>query len=99
MEDVAVQYTLLQFLDVSLLIMVAVIYGLGMFIKASGIKDKYIPLILLVLAVVLTIAYMAFIQGLGFNPTVIINGFIQGVIVACIAVYGNQAIKQLGKKE
>lgn len=89
---------LLQYIDVSLIFMVAVVYCIGMFLKNSKlIKDNLIPIILLGVSVTLTIAYMAFNQSQGINASVIINGLIQGVLVASVAVYGNQIIKQIGR--
>ena len=90
---------ILSFISPALIILVAVVYCLGVFLKSSQVKDKYIPLILLVSSIVLTIAYMAFIQKVGFNPTVIVDGLIQGILIASVAVYGNQVIKQVRKDE
>ena len=90
---------ILSFISPALIILVAVVYCLGVFLKSSQVKDKYIPLILLASSIVLTIAYMAFIQKVGFNPTVIVDGLIQGILIASIAVYGNQVIKQVRKDE
>lgn len=89
---------LLQYIDASLLVLVAVVYCLGIFLKKiPGIKDWLIPIILLVSAILITVAYMAFIQGLGMSVNVALNGFIQGILVASVAVYGNQVLKQIGK--
>ena len=91
---------LLQYVDVSLLVLVAVIYGLGMFLKTlPSVNDWLIPFILLGASIVLTIAYTGFILELGINGKVIVNGIIQGILVASVAVFGNQVIKQFGKKE
>jgi hypothetical protein len=90
---------ILSFISPALIILVAAVYCLGIFLKSSQVKDKYIPLILLVSSIVLTIAYMALIQGVGFNPTVIIDGLIQGILIASVAVYGNQVLKQVKKDE
>lgn len=90
---------LLQYIDASLIILVAVIYGLGMFLKTlPSVNDWLIPFILLVFSIILVIAYIAFIQGYGINANVIVNGFVQGILVASVAVFGNQIIKQFGKK-
>lgn len=90
---------IMSFISPSLIVLVAVIMCLGVFLKSSQIKDKYIPIILLVASIGLTIAYMAFIQGLGINSTVIVNGLIQGILIASMAVYGNQVFKQVKKVE
>jgi hypothetical protein len=41
---------------------------------------------------------MAIVLGGGFTGKVIIEGFIQGLFAAALAVYGNQLIKQLIQK-
>lgn len=90
---------ILNFISPGLIILVAVVYCLGVFLKSSQIKDKYIPVTLLVASISLTIAYMAYIEGTGITPTVFINGFIQGILIASVAVYGNQLLKQAKKGE
>ena len=90
---------ILNFISPGLIILVAVVYCLGIFLKSSQVKDKYIPITLLVMSIVLTIAYTACIEGMGINPTVIVNGFIQGILIASVAVYGNQLLKQVRKDE
>ena len=72
------------------LILIPVLYVLGMILKGlEVIKDKYIPIILLPIGVILAMLIV------GFN----VNGFIQGVLVVGVAVYSNQLVKQLTKKE
>ena len=72
------------------LILIPVIYILGMILKGLEIiKDKYIPLILLPIGVILAMLIV------GFN----VNGLIQGILVVGVAVYSNQLVKQLTKKE
>ena len=87
---------LLKFLPADLLIVVIAIYTLGIFLKNSkAIKDNLIPLILLIVAILITIVYSAVILGEGFTPATITNGFIYGIIVAAVAVFWNQLLKQL----
>ena len=90
---------ILNFISPGLIILVAVVYCLGVFLKSSQMKDKYIPISLLVISILLTIAYTACIDGMGINSTVIVNGFVQGILIASVAVYGNQIIKQVRKEE
>lgn len=81
---------LITFLKEDLLILVVVLVIVGKMIKETTlIKDKFIPIVL----------------GI-FSCTVLLieNGFafdsvFQGIIAAALAVYGNQTIKQLQKKE
>lgn len=72
------------------LILIPVIYVLGIMLKGTElIKDKYIPVILLPIGIVLGMILI------GFN----VNGFIQGVLVTGVAVYANQLVKQAQKEE
>lgn len=74
-----------QFVKPELLVLVAVIYVIGMFLKGTKyFPDELIPLILLVIA----ISICVFQIGFG------VDAFIQGVLVTAAAVYGNQLIKQ-----
>lgn len=72
------------------LILIPVIYVIGVILKGTElIKDKYIPVILLPVGIVLGMILV------GFN----VNGFIQGVLVTGVAVYANQLVKQAQKEE
>ncbi len=72
------------------LILIPALNILGLLIKQTeSIKDKYIPLILLIFG----LAGSFFINGLN------VQAAIQGVLVTGVAVYGNQVIKQLRKSE
>lgn len=72
------------------LILIPVIYVLGIMLKGTSlIPDKYIPVVLLPVGVILAMLLV------GFN----VNGFIQGVLVVGVAVYTNQLIKQALKEE
>lgn len=72
------------------LILIPAIYVIGAILKGTElIKDKYIPVILLPIGVILAMLLV------GFN----VNGFIQGVLVTGVAVYANQLVKQTLKEE
>ena len=72
------------------LILIPVIYVIGAILKGTElVKDKYIPVILLPIGIVLAMLLV------GFN----VNGFIQGVLVTGVAVYANQLVKQALKEE
>ena len=72
------------------LILIPAIYVIGAILKGTElIKDKYIPVILLPIGIVLAMLLV------GFN----VNGFIQGVLVTGVAVYANQLVKQALKEE
>lgn len=73
------------------LILIPVLYIIGYFTKNSYlIKDKYIPLILLVLGMMFSV-----IMG----GDTIINNVIQGILVAGATVLTNEVIKQSQKEE
>ncbi|MEG0026106.1 MAG: phage holin family protein [Bacilli bacterium] len=73
------------------LILIPVLYIIGTIIKNTQIiKNKYIPFILLIIAIILSI-FMGDIS--------IINSIIQGILVAGTTVFSNQLIKQLRKEE
>ena len=72
------------------LILIPAIYVIGAILKGTElIKDKYIPVILLPIGIVLAMLLV------GFN----VNGFIQGILVTGVAVYANQLVKQALKEE
>lgn len=78
----------INYITENALILIPVIYIIGMILKGTErIKDKYIPVILLPIGVVLSMALM----GIG------INAIIQGILVVGVSVYTNQLVKQINK--
>ena len=72
------------------LVLIPVLLVIGQILKGvEKIKDKYIPLILLPISMILTCAL------LGMNVQSVINS----ILVLGVSVYGNQIVKQLGKDE
>lgn len=79
-----------QYIAQNALILVPVLYIIGMIIKnTEEIKDKYIPIILLVLGILGAVGIMG----------VSVDSIIQGILVTGAAVYTNQLIKQSSQKE
>jgi hypothetical protein len=79
-----------------LFIIVALCYVFGLFLKnLPKVKDWTIPFILLLFSIVMTVMYIAVVLGEGFTAKVIVLGIIQGFLCAAVAVYGNEALKQL----
>lgn len=68
-------------------ILIPALYALGMFFKASKIRNEFIPFILLCLGIIGAVLLN------GIN----IDSFIQGILVSAVAVFSNQIIKQTGK--
>lgn len=83
------EYQLIEaFIEESAFILIPVIYIIGMFLKTiEFIKDKYIPFILLCIAIIISIALN------GFN----VNSILQAILCSGLAVFFNQSIKQLKK--
>lgn len=88
---------LLQFVRPELLILVAVLWCLGFFLKkAPWFQEEWmIPFILLFLGMVLAVLYIGIVLVEGFSAAAIISGICQGILVAALAVLINEAGKQL----
>ena len=89
--------TVLGFVRPELLILIIFVWSLGLFLKkAPAFKAEWmIPFILLAVGVIFAILYIAVVLGEGFTGPVIIAAIIQGVIIAALAVFGNEALKQI----
>lgn len=95
MEEVIIM-DFTEFIKPELLIVAAVLYVLGLMIKQTEkINDKYIPIILGVVGVVLSLVYVIATEGLALMG--IFTAVTQGILVAGVAVYVNQLIKQAGE--
>lgn len=82
---------ILEYIVENRLALIPVLYILGEFIKkTSFIKDKFIPMVLLLVAVVFSVL---------MGGDTIINEIIQAVLVAGATVLGNQVVKQVNKEE
>lgn len=88
------------------LIVVAIaLYFSGMALKqAQAVKDKYIPLILGGIGIVIVICAMYVFATSVFNTPqdivmAIFTAIVQGILVAGLSIYVNQIIKQTNKEE
>ena len=90
---------LMEFIPSNLIILVAVLYVLGVGLKKSKVKDKYITVVLLILGI--TIAVLLSIISAQYKTMLdaIINGDMQGVLCWGVAIGVNQTAKQLNKEE
>ena len=84
-----------KYIHPELIILVAVLYFLGMGIKVSSVKDKYIPIILGASGIVMSTLFS--VATGGFTAMQIFDGITQGILCAGCAVYVDQ-IKKQGKK-
>jgi hypothetical protein len=88
----------MDYIREELLVLVAVMNVIGYFLKQSqAFDDRMIPMILGVMSVVLTMLYVGIMVA--FTPQGLMTSFVQGVLIAGAAVYGNQLIKQPRKDE
>ena len=86
------------------LIVVAIaLYFVGMALKqAQAVKDKYIPLILGGISIVICAMYVFATTTLGTPQDIVMAIFtaiVQGILVAGLSTYVNQLIKQTNKDE
>ena len=76
-----------------LFILVPVLNIIGMYIKKTGIiKSWAIPITLGVIGIIVSVLILSFERG--FTPSVILDGILQGILAAGIAVYAHQLKRQ-----
>lgn len=90
----------MEYIDPRLFILAVFIWGLGLFLKLyPHFKAEFlIPTILLIISIAFTILWMAIMLDGGFTAKVILSGIVQGLLIAALAVFGNEQVKQLKKK-
>ena len=92
-----------EYVKPELLVVAIVLYFIGMGIKnTEKISDKYIPIILGVLGVIISAIYIvatSIFNGYQSVLMAIFTAIVQGIMVAGLSVYANQIIKQTQKDE
>ena len=89
-----------QYVKAELLVLIPVLYLIGVAIKRSEVKDKYIPLILGGISIVLSAVWVVAnspVSNVTEVLTAIFTAVTQGILVAGASVYVNQIIKQTGE--
>lgn len=94
---------IMNYVRPELIVVTVVLYFLGMWLKnAQAVKDKYIPLILggisIVLCAIWVLATCTFSGGQDIAMA-IFTAITQGILVAGLSTYVNQLIKQAKKNE
>ena len=91
---------ILSYVRPELIILVVFIWAIGLFLKkAPWFKSEWqIPFILLAISILFAILWIAIVIGEGWAAAVIISAIVQGVLVAALAVFGNEAFKQIKYK-
>lgn len=81
---------IINYITENALTLIPVLLVIGAILKnTERIKDKYIPVILLPIGIILSVWVMK-----GFSA----ENVIQGILVTGAAVYGNQVVKQISKE-
>lgn len=94
--------TFKEFIKPELLILIPVLYLIGIGVKKSEFKDKFIPLILGIIAILLSGLYTfatSDINGSKKIALALFTAITQGVLTAGASVYFNQLYKQSQKKK
>ena len=86
-----------------LLIVAVVLYFVGMGLKhAQAVKDKYIPLILGGIGIILCAVWVFASCPLKTGQDIamaVFTAIVQGILVAGLSTYVNQVVKQINKAE
>lgn len=94
---------ILSYVKPELLIVVIVLYFIGVMVKKSeNISDKFIPMILGILGMLICGLYVfatSTVSGSQEVAMALFTAITQGIIVAGLSTYVNQLIKQSGKEE
>lgn len=94
---------IMNYVKPELIIVAIVLYFLGMGLKqAQAVKDKYIPLILGGVSIVLCAVWVLATSEIGTGQQVamaVFTAVTQGILVAGLSNYVNQLIKQAQKTE
>ena len=94
---------IMNYIKPELIVVAAVLYFVGMWLKkAQAVKDKYIPLILGGIGIILCAIWVLATSTLGTGQDIamaVFTAIVQGILVAGASTYVNQVVKQLHKEE
>lgn len=94
---------IIKYVKPELLVLAVVLYFIGMALKnTEKVSDKYIPVILGVVGIVLASIYVIGTVSLSGRQDIamaVFTAIVQGVLVAGLSTYVNQIFKQIGKDE
>lgn len=92
-----------NYIKPELLVVAIVLYFIGIGIKnTERISDKYIPIILGIIGIVISSIYVvatSLFNGYQSVLMAIFTSVVQGILVAGLSVYTNQLVKQSKKTE
>ena len=84
-----------EYIKPELLILIPALNIVGEIIKQSKINDKYIPLILGIIGIILSSTII--ISASEFTVQNLVAAIIQGILIAGTSVYADQIVKQVKK--
>ena len=94
---------ILNYVKPELVVVAIVLYFIGMALKQSQtVADKYIPIILGVIGIAICGIYVVAtcsLSGVQNIAMAVFTAIVQGILVAGLSTYVNQAIKQMHKEE
>ena len=94
---------IVNYVKPELIVVAIVLYFVGMGLKqAQAVKDKYIPLILGGVGIVLCAIWVIATSTIGNGQDIamaVFTAIVQGILVAGLSTYINQIIKQAQKTE
>ncbi len=94
---------LANYIKPELVVVAVALYFVGAALKqAQTVKDKYIPLILGGIGILICAAYVFATSTCGTSQDILMAVFtavVQGILVAGLSTYVNQLVKQTGKDE
>lgn len=94
---------IIKYVKPELLVLAVVLYFVGMALKKTEkVSDKYIPVVLGVVGIVLASIYVIGTVSLSGRQDIamaVFTAIVQGVLVAGLSTYVNQIFKQIGKDE
>ena len=94
---------IMNYIKPELIVVAVVLYFVGMWLKkAQAVKDKYIPLILGGISIILCAIWVFATSTIGSGQDIamaVFTAIVQGILVAGVSTYINQIVKQAGKEE
>lgn len=91
---------IMNYIKPELIVVAIVLYIIGIGIKKSGVKDKFIPYIIGAIGIVLCTIWVLANSPLNNAKEIlmaIFTSIVQGILVAGLSTYVNQLIKQAKK--
>ena len=94
---------IVNYVKPELMVVAVVLYFIGIGLKkAQAVKDKYFPLILGGVGIILCAIWVLATSPLGTGQDIamaVFTAVVQGILVAGLSTYINQVVKQSGKEE